>query len=237
MGLRNCTCHSNEMFVIFAIDVSDENAVAVFDLVVKTVVKVVVTRCYPPIRLTHALGRIAVFVDDFFNEDRETASAACMDLRRCYVFRLALDLRFGAASRALRWTSRHPNLLRLPVNFGVVLAEAGEAEDHTLLAQRCNCELGSLCMPFLAEYDVCDFGYCTCFIGCSIDIVDGDGGGEATGGDVVRTNVLCVDEQASGTAVNKRTCVAFYRGVCHLNFHINVQRVLTWGRCDDESLW
>src|SRR3981189_3244567 len=104
--LRHCACRSNEVFVIFAMDVGDENAVAVLDLVVKAIVKVVVTRCYPPIRLAHALRRIAVFVDDFFDEDRETASAACMDLRRCYGFRLALDLRFGVASRALWWTSR-----------------------------------------------------------------------------------------------------------------------------------
>src|SRR3981189_1438375 len=163
-------------------DVGDENAVAVFDLVVKAIVKVVVTRCYPPIRLAHALGRIAVFIDDFFDEDRETASMACMDLRRCYVFCLALDLRFGAASRALRWTSRHPNLFRLPVNFGIVLAEPGEAEDHGLLAQRGDCELGSLGMAFVAQDDVCDFSDSACFVGSSIDVVDGDGGGETTGG-------------------------------------------------------
>src|SRR3981189_3130163 len=111
-------------------DVGDENAVAVFDLVVKAVVKVVDTRCYPPIRLAHALGRIAVFVDDIFDENRETASAACMYLRRCYAFRLALDLRFGAASRTLRQTSRHPNLLRLPVNLGVVPAQPGDAKGN-----------------------------------------------------------------------------------------------------------
>src|SRR3979490_2696460 len=132
-------------------DVGDENVVAVLDLVIKAIVKVVVARCYPPVRLARALGRIALFVNDFFDEDRETASAACMDLCRCDVFRLALDLCFGAASRTLRWTSRHPNLLRLPVNFGVVLAEPGEAEDHTLLAQRGDCELGSLCMPLVAQ--------------------------------------------------------------------------------------
>src|SRR3981189_1886170 len=133
--LRHCACRSNEVFVIFAMDVGDENAVAVFDLVVKAVVKVVVTRCYPPIRLAPALGRIAVFVDDLFDKDRETASAACMDMRRCYAFCLALDLCFSAASRTLRWTSGHPNLLRLPVDFGVVLAKPGKAEDHGLLAQ------------------------------------------------------------------------------------------------------
>src|SRR3981189_2589963 len=108
------------MFVIFAMDMGDENAVAVFDLVVKTVVKVVVTRCYPPIRLAHTLGSITVFVDDFFDEDRETASAACMDLCRCYAFRLALDLRFGAARRTLWGPFRHPHLLRLPVHLRVV---------------------------------------------------------------------------------------------------------------------
>src|SRR3981189_1201365 len=131
-------------------DVGDENAVAVLDFLVKTIVKV----CYPPIRLAHALGKIAVFVDDFFNEDRETASAACMDLRRCYVFHLAFHLCFGAAGRALRWASQHPNLLCLPVNLRVVFAEPSEAEDHALLAQRGDCELGSLCMPFVAQYDV-----------------------------------------------------------------------------------
>src|SRR3981189_1378893 len=163
------------MFSILAMNVGDENAVAVLDFVVKTIVKVGIVVCYPPIRLAHTLGRIAVFVDDFFDEDRETASMACMHLRRCYAFRLALDLRFGAASRTLGWTSRHSNLLRLPVNFGVVLTEPGEAEDHTLLAQQGDCKLGLLCMPLVAQYDICDFGNRTCFVGRSIDIVDGDG--------------------------------------------------------------
>jgi hypothetical protein len=112
------------MFVIFAMDVGDENAVAVFDLIVKTVVKVVITRCYPPIRLTHALGRIAIFVDNFFDEDRETTSTTCVNLRSCYMFCLAFDLCFSAAGRALQWTSRHPNLLCLPVDLGVVLVKA-----------------------------------------------------------------------------------------------------------------
>src|SRR3981189_3756715 len=130
-----------------------------------------------------------------------------MDLRRCCAFRLALDLRFGAASRTLGWTSRHPNLLCMPVNFGVVLAEPGEAEDHGLLAQRGNCKLGSLCMAFVAQYDICDFGDGPCFIRGSVDVVDGDGSGEATGGDVVQTNILSVDEKAGSAAVNKCICV------------------------------
>src|SRR3981189_60284 len=192
---------------------------------VKAVVKVVVARCYPPIRLAHALGRIAVFVDDLFDKDRETASAACMDLRRCYAFRLALDLCFSGASRTLRWTSGHPNLLRLPVDFGVVFAKPGEAKDHGLLAQRGDCELGSLCMPFVAQYDVCDFGDRTCFVGSSIDIVDGDGSGEAMGGNIVRTDILCVDKQAGGTAVDKCTCVVLHCGVRGLNFDVDVERV------------
>ena len=57
------------------------------------------------------------------------------------------------------------------------------------------------------------------------------------GGDVVQMDILCVDEQASGTTVNKRTCVAFHRGVRHLNFDVYVQRIVTWGRRDDEFLW
>src|SRR3981189_3135210 len=124
-----------------------------------------------------------------------------MDLRRCYVFHSALDLRFGTASRTLRWTSRHPNLLHLPVNFGVVLAEPGEAEDHGLLAQRGNCVLGSLCMAFVAQYDICDFGDGPCFVHGSVDVVDRDGSREATGGELVHTNILSVDEKAGSAAV------------------------------------
>jgi hypothetical protein len=46
--LRNCTCHLNEVFGILAMDVGDENAVAVLNLIVKTVVKVGIMVCYPP---------------------------------------------------------------------------------------------------------------------------------------------------------------------------------------------
>src|SRR3981189_2865879 len=112
-------------------NVGDENAVAVLDFIVKTVVKVF----HPPFRLAQAHGGIVVFVDDFFDKDREATSAACVDLRSRGAFCLALDLHFGAASRALRRTSRHPNLLCLPVDLGVMLAKPGEAEDHGLLAQ------------------------------------------------------------------------------------------------------
>src|SRR3981189_1333275 len=133
--LRHCTGRSDEMFRILAMNVGDEDAVAVLNFIVKTIVKV----CYPPFRLAQAHGRIVVFVDDFFDKDGEATSAACVDLSSRGAFCLALDLRFGAASRTLRWTSRHTNLLRLPVNFGIVLAEPGEAEDHGLLAQRGDC--------------------------------------------------------------------------------------------------
>src|SRR3979490_3125050 len=118
------------MFGILAMNMGDEDAVAVLDFVVKTIVKV----CYPPFRLAQARGGIVIFVDDFFDKDGEAASAACADLRRCYGVCLALALRLGAASRALRRTSRHPDLLCLPVNLGVVLAKPGEAEDHALFA-------------------------------------------------------------------------------------------------------
>src|SRR3981189_1069779 len=221
------------MFGILAKNVGDNNAVAVLDFLIKTIVKV----CYPPFRLAQAHGGIVIFVGDFFDKDGEATSATCVNLSSRGAFCLAFDFRFAAPSRTLGRTSRHPNLFRLPVDLGVVLTKPGKTEDHALLAQRGDCELSSLCMAFVAEYDVCDFGDRTCFIGSSIDVVDGDGSGEATGGDVVRTDVLCVDEQASGTAVNKRTCVAFHRGVRHLNFDVYVQRIVTWGRRDDEFLW
>src|SRR3981189_1619317 len=201
---------------------------------VKAVVKVVVARCYPPIRLAHALGRIAVFIDDLFDKDRETASAACMDLCRCYAFRLALDLCFGAAGRTLRWTSGQPNLLHLPLDLGVVLANPGKTEDHGLLAQRGDCELSLLCMAFVAQYDICDFGDGPCFVRGSVNIVDRDGSGEATGGDVVQTNILSVDEKAGSAAVDKRICVALHRSVCRFNFNADVKRVVTWG-CGDHK--
>src|SRR3979490_1247667 len=118
------------MFGVFIVDVGDKNVVTVLDFIIKTIVKV----CRPSIRLAQAHGRTVIFINDLFDEDQETASAACMDLRRCYVFRSALDLRFSAASRTLWGTSRHPNLLRLPVNLWVVFAEPGKAEDHGLPA-------------------------------------------------------------------------------------------------------
>src|SRR3981189_526700 len=118
------------MFGILAMNMGDEDAVAVLNLIVKTIVKV----CYPPFRLAQARGGIVIFVDDFFDKDGEAPSVACVDLRRRGAFCLALDLCFGAASRTLRRTSRHPDLLCLPVDLGVVLAQPGEAEDHALFA-------------------------------------------------------------------------------------------------------
>src|SRR3981189_710708 len=118
------------MFGILAMNMGDEDAVAVLNLIVKTIIKV----CYPPFRLAQARGWIVIFIDDFFDKDGEATSAACVDLRHCYAFCLALDLCFSAASRALRQRSRHPALFCLPVNLGVVLAKPGEAEDHALFA-------------------------------------------------------------------------------------------------------
>src|SRR3981189_3721380 len=115
-------------------DVGDEDAVAVLDFIVKTVIKVF----HPPFRFAQAHGGIVIFIGNFFDKDGETAGTACMNLSSRGAFCLALDLRFGAAGRTLRWTSEHPNLLRLPVDLGVALAEPGEAEDHALLAQRGN---------------------------------------------------------------------------------------------------
>src|SRR3979490_3466198 len=194
-------------------NMGDEDAVAVLNLIVKTIVKV----CYPSFRLAQARGGIVIFVDDFFDKDGEASSAAAVDLRSRGAFCLALDLCFGAASRTLWRTSRHPALLCLPVDLGVMLAKPGKTEDHVLFAQRCDRKLGSLCMAVVAQYDVCDFGDSTCFIGSSIDIVDGDGSGEATGGEVVHADILRVDEQAGGTAVDKRVYVALHRSVRRLN--------------------
>src|SRR3981189_3781417 len=118
------------MFGILTMTMGDEDAVAVLDFIVKTVIKV----CYPPFRLAQAHGGIVIFVGDFFDKDGETASAACVNLSSRGAFCLAFDFCFCAAGQALRWTSRHPDLLCLPVNLGVVLAQPGEAEDHALLA-------------------------------------------------------------------------------------------------------
>src|SRR3981189_3052693 len=192
------------MFSIFAVNVCDKDAVAVLNFIVKTIVKV----CYPPFRLAQAHGGIVIFVGDFFDKDGKTASAACMNLSSRGTFRLVFDFRFCAAGRTLRWTSRHPELLRLPSNFWVVLAEPGEAEDHGLLAQQSNCELGSLGMAFVVQNDVCDFGDSACLICSSVDVVDRDRSREATGGEVVVTDILSVDEKPSSATVDERARVA-----------------------------
>src|SRR3981189_140728 len=118
------------MFGILAMNMGDEDAVAVLNLIVKTIVKV----CYPPFRLAQARGGIVIFVDDFFDKDGEATSVACVDLRSRGPFCLAFEFRFGAAGRTLWRTSRHPDLLCLPVDFGVMLAKPGKAEDHALFA-------------------------------------------------------------------------------------------------------
>src|SRR3981189_170491 len=111
-------------------DVGDEDAVAVLDFIVKTVVKVF----HPPFRLAQAHGGIVIFIDDFFDKDGEATSATCVNLGSRRAFCLAFDFRFGAARRALRWTSGHTNLFSLPFGRGVELAKPGKAEDHALLA-------------------------------------------------------------------------------------------------------
>src|SRR3981189_3135430 len=213
-------------------NMGDEDAVAVLDFVVKTVVKV----CYPPFRLAQALGRIVVFVGDFFDEDGEAASAACVNLSSRGAFCLTFNFRFRAAGRALRRTSRHPDLFRLPVDLGVVLAKPGEAEDHALLASRGDCELGPLGMAFVAQDNVCGLGDSTCLVRSSIDVVDGNGSGEATGGEVVQADILSVDEKPGSTTVDERAHVALHRSVRRLNFDVNMKGVLAWSRCDDEFL-
>src|SRR3981189_252216 len=118
------------MFGILTMTMGDEDAVAVLDFIIKTIVKV----CYPPFRLAQAHGGIVIFVGNFFDKDRETASAACVNLSSRGAFCLAYDFRFCAAGRALRQTSRHPDLFCLPVDLGVVFAKPSEAEDHAFLA-------------------------------------------------------------------------------------------------------
>src|SRR3981189_3965793 len=106
------------MFGILAMNVGDENAVAVLDFIVKTVVKVF----HPPFRLAQAHGGIVIFIDDFFDKDREATSATCVDLGSRGAFCLAFDFRFGAAGRTLRWTYRPPKLIWLSINLRVVFA-------------------------------------------------------------------------------------------------------------------
>src|SRR3979490_3302705 len=92
-------------------------------------------------------------------------------------------------------------------------------------------------MTLVAQHNIGDFGDGACFVCGSIDVVDRDGGGEATGGDVVQTDILSVDEQPGGAAVDERVGAALHRGVRRLNFNIDVKRVVTWGHGDDKSLW
>src|SRR3981189_3779566 len=104
------------MFGILAMNMGDEDVVAVLDFIIKTIVKVF----HPPFRLAQAHGGIVVFVDDFLDKDGEATSATCVNLSSRGAFCLAFDFRFGAASRTLQRTSRHPNLFRLPVDRGAV---------------------------------------------------------------------------------------------------------------------
>jgi hypothetical protein len=49
-------------------------------------------------------------------------------------------------------------------------------------------------VAFVAQNNVHDLSDSTCFIYGSINVVDRDRGGEAMGGDVVRMDILCVNE-------------------------------------------
>jgi len=106
-----------------------------------------------------------------------------------------------------------------------------------LLAQRGDGKLGPLGMAFVAQNDVRDFGDSAGLIRSSVDVVDGDGSGEATGGEVVATDILSVNEQPGSATVDERARVALHRSVRRLNFNVDVKGVVTWGRCDDEFLW
>jgi hypothetical protein len=118
-----------------------------------------------------------------------------------------------------------------------VLAKPGETKDHALLAQQGDCELGSLCMAFVVQNNVCDLGDSASLVCGSVNVEDGDGSGEAMSGDVVQADIFSVDEQAGSTAVDKRTCVALHRCDRHLNFDVDVERVFAPGCCDNKFLW
>ena len=85
-------------------------------------------------------------------------------------------------------------------------------------------------MAFVAQNDVCDFGDSTGLIRSSIDVVDGDGSGEATGGEVVATDILSVNEQPGSATVDERARVALHRSVRRLNFDVNMEGVFAWSR-------
>ncbi|KAG5717296.1 hypothetical protein E4T56_gene15439 [Termitomyces sp. T112] len=81
----------------------------------------------------------------------------------------------SSTGRALSRAPAHSYLALGPIYFGVVLAEPCEIEDHVLPTQAGNGKNSMLHMIPIME-DKVDYGADgTCFVGCSIDVVNWNG--------------------------------------------------------------
>jgi hypothetical protein len=168
-----------------------------------------------------------ILILNLLYEHRKTTRSASTDLCGHNALFPSLTLCIQPACVTARRAAQHVDLLGLPVNLGVVLAEPGEAQDHALLAQLCNCKLSALCMPIVPEDDICNPVDCTALIGCSIDIVDWDWPSECAHGDIICTCPFGIHKQPHCTTVDQQPSAVFDTSVCGLDFNVDVKGVGT----------
>jgi hypothetical protein len=104
----------------------------------------------------------------------ETTCATRTDLSGCGTLGSPFRFHLQSAGVTAGGASRHADLFRLPVHFGVVFSEPGETQNEILLAQLRNCKLGVLGMAIIAEDQVGDLLYGASFVRSAVDIEDRD---------------------------------------------------------------
>ncbi|KAG5347995.1 hypothetical protein C0989_011297, partial [Termitomyces sp. Mn162] len=96
----------------------------------------------------------------------------------------------SSAGRALPRESAHGYLSLGPIYLGVVLVEPHEAKDHVLPIQADDSKNSMLCMIPIVEDQINYGADGTCFVGCSVNVVDQNWLGEGLHGQTVTFDEL-----------------------------------------------
>ena len=145
---------------------------------------------------------------------------------------LSLGPGFVSARCASCRASAHFDLSGLPVDLRVVLPEPGEPEDELLLAETGHSEYRTFAVVPVAHNDVSDFSDASGFVQRAIDIVNWDGLGEPANRNVVRRDILRIDEVGGRSAVYEAVEHEPYSRVGGLDLQRKVERVGAGG-CRD----
>ena len=108
---------------------------------------------------------------------------------------------------------RNGQSLSDPVDGGVRGAEPGESKDNVFSSTAHNVEEMFLGNPFDVGVEGASVADCTGFVCGLIDVLNGDGGGEFLGGELVFSDKLPVNARDVGTRINQCGRVDDFEGV------------------------